>query len=108
LRSASAPVSVLPDKQIVRDVLRFFLRNPSITDTLEGIARWRLMEETLNREVEQTRTALQWLLERGLLMEVKVGGSVPHYGINLDRLAEARQLVGYDTPEDLIEIERRG
>ena len=43
--------------------------------TLEGIARWRLLEEQVHRSFQQTESALAWLVEQGFLEEVETVGS---------------------------------
>jgi hypothetical protein len=52
-----------------RKILAYFFRNPSAVDTLEGIARWRLLEEEIHRRVVEIRRALEWLVGRGFLIE---------------------------------------
>ena len=41
------------------EILSYFLRNPLAADTLEGVARWRLLDEVVYRKVEETRAALE-------------------------------------------------
>ena len=55
--------------QPAREILAYFLRNPSAADSLEGIARWRLLEEEIHRKVVETRRALEWLVREGFLIE---------------------------------------
>lgn len=54
---------------LVRDILRCFLRNEGMADDLEGIARWRLLEEAVYHRVDETARALTWLVEHDLLRE---------------------------------------
>jgi DNA-binding PadR family transcriptional regulator len=58
----------------VKQILNYFLRNSKAADTLEGIARWRLLEEQVHRSFQQTESALAWLVEQGFL-EVETVGS---------------------------------
>ena len=64
-------------KNVTRDILSYFLRNPHTADDLEGIARWRLMSETIRRSVEDTNRALGWLAEQGFLMRDITTGAGP-------------------------------
>lgn len=64
-----------PELEIVKQILNYFLRNSKAADTLEGIARWRLLEEQVHRSFQQTELALTWLVEQGFLEEVKTVGS---------------------------------
>jgi hypothetical protein len=53
---------------VEEDILRYFLRNPAGTDTLEGIARWRLFDESLYRSIEETDRAVNSLVSQGFLI----------------------------------------
>jgi hypothetical protein len=67
------PHATLED--IAKDILSYFLDNPQAADDLEGVARWRLLRQTIHREVEETSQALDWLVQRGLLTRVRTAGS---------------------------------
>ena len=67
---------------VTRDILSYFLRNPQTADDLEGIARWRLMSETIWRSVEDTNRALEWLAEQGFLMRDITTGAGPIFRLN--------------------------
>lgn len=58
-----------PDEEVAREILRYFLRHPEAADDLAGIARWRLMQESVRHSVERTRQALQWLIGEGYMRE---------------------------------------
>jgi hypothetical protein len=81
----------MPDAEpaIVKQILNYFVRNPGAADSLEGVARWRLLEERIHRNVQQTDAALKWLVGKGYLEEVKQAGSVPLFRLAPDRQAEA-------------------
>lgn len=57
------------DEEVAKEILRYFLRYPDTTDNLAGIARWRLMQETVRHSVERTGKAMQWLTHRGFMQE---------------------------------------
>jgi hypothetical protein len=79
-----------PDPGVVRQILGHFVQNRKAADTLEGIARWRLLQEDVRRSVQQTEKALEWLVDRGLIEEVKLAGSeVPAFCLNAERYTEA-------------------
>jgi hypothetical protein len=77
----------------VRDILRYFLRNFATADSLEGIARWRLLEEGIYRNLVETRTALDWLLKEGYLVEVPGAQAVRLLRLNPDKRDEAQMLL---------------
>jgi hypothetical protein len=73
--SALPPDDAGPELEIVKQILNYFLRNSKAADTLEGIARWRLLEEQVHRSFQQTESALTWLVQQGFLEEVETVGS---------------------------------
>ncbi len=72
------------DVDIAKDILRYFLRNPQAADDLEGVVRWRLLEEKIHRSLEEARVALNWLVSKGLLVEEHGGTSSAMYRLNLE------------------------
>ena len=78
---------------VAGDVLRYFLRSPRAADTLEGIARWRLLDERIQRRIEEVDRALTWLVGAGFLVERSTPGSAPLFLLNRTKVAEAAQLV---------------
>jgi hypothetical protein len=54
-----------------REILKYFLRNPAAADSLEGIARWRLLEQAIQRTIAETEEALKWLVGEGYLIAVE-------------------------------------
>jgi hypothetical protein len=76
-----------------REVLHYFVRNPQAADTLEGVARWRLLQEAVYRGLRETRQALDWLVARGYLKRVSTPHSEGIYQLNLDRATQARHFL---------------
>jgi hypothetical protein len=83
-----------PELDIVKQILSYFVRNPNAVDSLEGVARWRLLEEQIDRTVRKTETALQWLLAEGYLQEVRRPGTEKLYQLNLKRRSKAIEFLG--------------
>ena len=77
------------------EILSYFMRNPTAADSLEGIARWRLLEEVIHRKVDETHVALEWLVQQGFLLQTgRFGSSI--FRLNGSRLAETeRTLAGH-------------
>src|SRR5882757_439516 len=59
----------------VRYVLEFFLKSPKAADTAEGITRWRLLQVTVHHALNDTRKAVQFLVEKGYLKQSPAVGS---------------------------------
>jgi hypothetical protein len=77
------------EPEIARQVLSYFVRNTQAVDTLEGIARWRLLEEKLQTSLRQTDAAITWLVEQGYLEVVQPVGSVRLYRLDPLRQKDA-------------------
>jgi hypothetical protein len=84
----------LPEPDIVKQILSYFVRHPNAVDSLEGIARWRLLEEQIYRTVRKTETALEWLLAESYLLEVRRPGTERLYQLNLKRRSKAIEFLG--------------
>jgi hypothetical protein len=83
-----------PDDDVVKQVLGYFVRNPKTADTLEGIARWRLLEERVQKSLLQTEAAIDWLVGQRYLEEVTVAGSKETiFRLNPKRLSDAVRLL---------------
>jgi hypothetical protein len=81
------------DPEIARQVLFYFMRNPQAADSLEGIARWRLLEERLQRSLQQTDAAVKWLVMKGYLQEIRPVGCVQLYRLDPKRQDEAAKFL---------------
>ena len=74
--------------------MSYFVRNPQAVDTLEGVAQWRLLEERVHRNVEQTNAALEWLVSQGFLLELSSASSRHVFCLNPERHVEAEHFLG--------------
>lgn len=81
-----------------REILQYYLANQPAAQTLEGIAEWLLLEELVQRHVEETEAALRWLVSRGFLERVTVSMAAPAiYRLNTGKVHEAERLL--ETPD---------
>jgi hypothetical protein len=83
-----------PTEEAAKAVLAYFLRHPTAADTLTGIARWRLLEESVHHSVETTAAALKWLTAEGYLKEVSITGSAPVFRLSAEKRDDAAKLLG--------------
>lgn len=84
----------------MHDILSYFVRHPQAADTLDGIVRFRVMEELLHRGVPETEAALDRLVERGLLLRDRAPGRPTLYRLDPQRLDEARRLLAEEPRDD--------
>jgi hypothetical protein len=82
-----------PSWDAVKEILSYFLRNPRAVDSIEGVARWRVMEEQVHRSLEQTQSALAWLLSEGYLEELQTAGTSRIVRLNPHRQAVAARFL---------------
>jgi hypothetical protein len=80
------------------ELLRYFVRHPDNAESLEGMVRWRLAEETIHRSVAEIDEALHWLVQQGLLVERSTLGTDAMFSINESRMSDAKTLLE-DTAE---------
>ena len=76
-----------------RDILTYFVRNPAAADSLEGIARWRLLEQAIHRSLVETEDALDWLVEQGFLDEVRGSHRSALFRLNPKKQKQAESLL---------------
>jgi hypothetical protein len=79
--------------EMAQEILNYFVRNPHAADSLEGIARWRLMDEAIRRNLDETETALEWLVAHGYLTSSISPGGTATFSLNPHRIEEAREFV---------------
>ena len=77
-----------------REILKHYLANPQTADSLEGIARWRLLEDIIQRRVVETENAIEWLVDHGYL-DCSAGrrAAPPMYRLNQARRSDAERVV---------------
>ncbi len=78
---------------VVRDVMRYFVEHPTAIDSLEGIARWRLLEQRVRNVVAETDAALSLLVEHEILDEIRVAGAPTLFRLNPERSDAAQRLL---------------
>jgi hypothetical protein len=78
---------------LAKEILSYFLRNPQTADSLEGVTRWRLLEERVHRQLEDTDQALGWLVRQGFLVRVSSTWTEAVYQLNQENRSDAEQLL---------------
>lgn len=81
------------DAEMVKAILCYFLRNPRAADSLEGVARWRLLEEAVHSRVRETQQALTWLVDAGFLCEATTAETGSIFSLNSEKQVEAEEFL---------------
>ena len=98
--TASLVMKAPDEPELASQVLRYFVRHPKALDSLEGIARWRLLDEAVEHTVRATNEALDWLVARGVLQQTGGPGRLPVYGLAPGKKEEAARILAELTRRD--------
>lgn len=82
-----------PRQELAKEILSYFLRNPQAADSLKGVARWRLLEERVHQQIEDTDEALGWLVRNGFLVKVSPAFTEAVYQLNQENRPEAERFL---------------
>lgn len=83
-------------QELAREILAYFLRNPKGADDLEGVTKWRLLDQVIHHALEETSDALEWLVLEGYLAAESTTGSERIFRLNNEKRLEALQFLGKD------------
>ena len=83
-----------------KEILSYYVRNPGAADSLEGITRWRLLDEAIHRTLTETEESLEWLVKEGYLITMNEGHSKRLFRLNPARQKEAESALNPSTPPD--------
>jgi hypothetical protein len=81
------------EPEVAVQILNYFGRNPQAVDSLEGIVRWRLMQEQIHRTVRETELALEWLVQRGFVSEERRVSAGALYKLNPEKIEEIQEFL---------------
>ncbi len=59
------------DSQFTKEIMKYLETNPQAGDTLEGIARWWLLQQQVSDSVSAVHKALEQLKTKGFVEERK-------------------------------------
>lgn len=63
-------------------LIRYMQKNPDAKHTAEGIARWWIMQQKFEEEIEMVEKVLRYLTKRGVLREKILPQNQKYYKIN--------------------------
>jgi hypothetical protein len=77
------------DSKQVLLVLQYFLHNRNAADDLEGVLRFRLLDEVISEQLESVRVAIEWLVRQDLLTARPMPGRDAIYALNQSQVERA-------------------
>jgi hypothetical protein len=92
-------MSLKVQPKLARDLLKLYLTNPTLVETTEGLARWRLADQLLDKTIRETEQALEWLVSRGFLRQISGRRGRTVFMMNPDRRDEAQHWIGRGSEE---------
>ena len=78
---------------LAKEILAYFLRNPQSADDLHGITRWRLLDQMIHHALQDTRAALDLLVQEVYLINESTAGSDPIFRLNTESKDEALNFI---------------
>jgi hypothetical protein len=81
------------DSQMAIQVLQYFLHNRNAADDLEGVVRFRLLDEVIRQQLEPVKAAIEWLVGEQILTARPMAGRDAIYSLNHSRVEHALQML---------------
>lgn len=81
------------EHEIAYAILAYLSKNEDAQDTLEGIAHWWLLQQSIEQHLPLVRKALAELVDQELVLRHERRGTQPRYGINPQKRKEIARLL---------------
>lgn len=75
------------------EILGYLIEHPDAQDTADGIAQWWILERCVKSQAPLVNEAIDYLVERGLIVRRKAKDSKIHYRINRRKAREVSALL---------------
>lgn len=79
------------------DILAYLNEHGDAQDTVEGIAEWWLLRQSISRCASNVEETLDGLVEAGLILRQRAADSRVLYQLNRGRAQEVRRLLAQQT-----------
>ena len=80
-------------RELTAAILRYLVKHPDTGDSIEGIARWRLLQDKIDATVDQVSEIVQELSTRGMVVEKEIPGGTRIYYLNKVKIQAVRKLL---------------
>jgi hypothetical protein len=71
---------------VIQQILRYLIEHPDAKDTVQGILRWWLPKDPVERSEEEVQEVLEVLVARGWMTKRQTITSQELYGMNKEKL----------------------
>jgi hypothetical protein len=78
---------------VAHDILAYLIEHPDAQDTVQGIVKWWLLEQTIRYQTTRVKRALAYLVEKGLVIERRSLNLRSRYQVNAGKLDEISALL---------------
>jgi hypothetical protein len=87
-------------RETAQEILRYFLSHPAAKDTLEGIAKWWLDRQRIERGVDEVAESLRLLVARGFVVENLGRATQAFYQMNPAKRKEIEEFLNGPSKND--------
>lgn len=77
--------------EITSEIMTYLANHPNAADTLDGVAKWWLLDRADKLQLGQVKQALDELVAKGLVAAQKGGDSKIVYRVNRSRLEDIKK-----------------
>lgn len=77
--------------EITNEIMTYLANHPNAADTLDGVAKWWLLDRSDKLQLGQVKQALDELVAKGLVAAQKGGDSKIVYRVNRSRLEDIKK-----------------
>lgn len=82
------------DISMAKMILSYLIKNPEAKDTVQGIAKWWLLNEKIDQTLNNILNAMNFLTIQNLVHENNLRNECISYQINEDEIDRIRELIG--------------
>ena len=81
-----------------RDILSYLLSNTKAEDSIEGIVSWWLLEQSINRRIQEVQKVLDELVREGLILTRESNDFRVRYRLNKQKIKRIEQMLKMQHP----------
>ncbi len=82
------------DIDMAKMILSYLIKNPEAKDTIQGIAKWWLLNEKIDQTLNNILNAMNFLTIQNLVYEQNYSNDCISYQINEEQIDRIKELIG--------------